>query len=73
MSIRPIPPPVGIKLLNEDGTISLPWSNFFNAIYRFELAIDSSVSDGTYTLGTGTEDGEITITNGIITAIQEVS
>jgi len=34
-------------------------------------AINASVDDGTYTLGDQTTDGTITITTGIITAIQE--
>ena len=33
--------------------------------------IDAAVADGTYTLGDQTTDGTITITTGIITAIQE--
>lgn len=72
INLRPLPPPLGQKLLDENGYVSKPWADFFNAAFRYEQAIAAAVADGTYTLGTGTTDGEITITTGIITAVQEV-
>lgn len=43
-----------------------------NASYRYQVLMSQVVADGTYTVGLGTTNGEITITDGIITAIQEV-
>jgi len=71
-NLRPLPPPLGAKLLDENGYVTGAWADFFNAVYRYEQAIAAAVDDGTYTLGNGTTDGEVTITTGIITAIQEV-
>lgn len=71
-NLRPLPPPLGARFLDENGHVSRPWSDFFNAVYRYEKAISASVADGTYTLGNGSTDGEITITSGVITAVQEV-
>jgi hypothetical protein len=67
-----MPPPVETPMLDASGRVTAPWANFFNVIYRYEKIIDASVADGTYTLGLGSTDGEITLTNGIITTIQEV-
>jgi len=69
-NLRPLAPPLTQKMLDDNGIVTPPWANFFNNLYRFQKL--ASVADGTYTLGTGTTDGEITLTSGVITAVQEV-
>jgi len=59
-------------MTDENGMVTTVWANFFNTMFRYEQAINAAVEDGTYTLGTGTTDGEITITTGMITEVQEV-
>lgn len=71
-NLRPLPPPLSSPMMDDNGIITTPWANFFNSLYRYEVVINAAVADGTYTLGLGTTDGEITITSGMITAIQEV-
>lgn len=72
-SLRPIPPPLTVPMMDDNKIVSRPWADFFSAIFRYQQANSASVDDGTYTVGLGTTDGEITITNGFITTIQEVS
>lgn len=72
MAIRPIPPPINAPLAGPDGKVSREWADFFNIVFRYEQAIAKAADDGTYTVGIGTTDGELTIENGIITAVQEV-
>jgi hypothetical protein len=71
-SLRPIPPPLTAPMLDEGNMVSRPWADFFSSVFRYQQANNASVADGTYTLGLGSTDGEVTIANGFITAIQEV-
>ena len=59
-------------MTDENGMGTPQWANFFNAIYRYEQAVAAAADDGTYVVGLGSTDGEITLTSGIITAVQEV-
>ena len=70
---RPVPPPLSEKFLDSNGLVSESWGNFLNNLYRFHKNFDNSAADGTYTVGLGTTDGEITLSNGVITTVQEVS
>jgi hypothetical protein len=67
-----LPPPLTAKMTDEDGIVTPQWANFFNTVYRYEQAVAAAADDGTYVVGLGTTDGEITLTNGIVTAVQEV-
>ena len=70
-NLRPLPPPLTAKMTDEDGIVTPQWANFFNTVYRYEQAISTGV-DGTYVVGLGSTDGEITLSDGIVTAVQEV-
>lgn len=59
-------------MTDANGIVTRPWADFFNALYRYEQLFDDVETDGTYTLGNGTTDGEVTIEMGLITSIQEV-
>ena len=71
---RPVPPPLGDKMVDDNGFVTPIWGGFFNTIYRLQKNLDDSVVDATYTTGEGAvTDGTMTIENGVITAIQEAS
>lgn len=72
MPNRPIAPPIKERMVDENGIVTRPWGEFFTAVYRYQQANNASVADATYVTGLGTPNGEITITNGFITTIQEV-
>lgn len=72
-NLRPVPPPLDTKMVDDNGIVTPVWANFFETIYRYQKNMADSVADGTYTLGTGVTDGEITITSGVITTVQEVT
>ena len=71
-NLRPLPPPVGDPMMDKNNIITPSWADWVNNVYRFQLLLDTSEDDGTYTVGTGTTDGEITLVSGVITSIQEV-
>jgi len=70
--IKPVPPPLGAKMVDEQGFVTSVWGSFFSTLYRYEQANFLSVADGTYTVGLGSTPGEITIQDGVVTDIQEV-
>ena len=72
-NLRPVPPPLDHPMLDENNLVTTPWGDFFNNIYRYQVAMSESVTDDTYTLGVGVTDGEITIVSGVITEIQEAT
>lgn len=59
-------------MVDDNGYVTRPWSEFFQALYRYDAACAASVNDGQYTLGLGSTQGKITITQGFITAVQQV-
>lgn len=71
-NIRPLPPPLSERMIDDTGHVTRAWGAFFTNIYRHQQAIAEAVEDDTYTVGLGSTDGTITITDGVITAIQEV-
>lgn len=63
---------MGHRFLDDSGLVSKPWGEYLEFLYRLGKFHADSEADGTYTLGLGSTDGEITLTNGFITAVQEV-
>lgn len=59
-------------MMDDNKMVSRPWADFFSSVFRYQQANNASVVDGTYTIGLGSTDGEITITKGFITAVTEV-
>lgn len=71
LAIKPQPPPLKEPITDNRGFVTPVWADFFQSLYRCGVALRNGVDDGTYQLSSGTTDGEITITDGVITGVQE--
>ena len=39
-NLRPLPPPLYAKLVDENGMVTKEWAEFFHMLYRYEIAIE---------------------------------